>query len=403
MARVKQTRNANWKRQLVPFKEGDFAYMATKNMNFPKGTTLAECEPKHEGEWAADKIISHAKSGTDAIFEVLWLVGDKTWLPYDQVQDLNLLQPYLAAQEVNDITGLPLGAGNPPFHDPQTFLGALHFDIYKRSTPNNIHRQYQPSSQSINQENAREQLPTIYLHRYHLFEPRNATDTMTFCLDSHYECNPLLIERKDGMLQLSSVNPNLVVHPLQLLEYLEHDAAVRRRDPSADVTVPAGYAEFATAYNSVAGSNPCEFATRKPGSSTYNVDSIPLPASLLTYPFSDKRLSDLASFGLIQKDGSLNTKQWQMMKNALLRPHREAVRNQARSEARQAEKARKKRRLEEAREEAVYLARPRRDGPSQYSRRRPASPLLREPTPTSDRDADGVEDDEEMLEEPPLA
>ncbi|KAF8808244.1 hypothetical protein BYT27DRAFT_7097399, partial [Phlegmacium glaucopus] len=36
-ARVKQTRDANRKRQDVPFKERDLVYLSTKNISFPKG------------------------------------------------------------------------------------------------------------------------------------------------------------------------------------------------------------------------------------------------------------------------------------------------------------------------------------------------------------------------------
>jgi len=36
-ARVKQTHNANRKRQLVPFREGDLVYISTKNISFLKG------------------------------------------------------------------------------------------------------------------------------------------------------------------------------------------------------------------------------------------------------------------------------------------------------------------------------------------------------------------------------
>ena len=36
-ARVKQTRNANRKRQLAPFKENELVYLSSKNISFPKG------------------------------------------------------------------------------------------------------------------------------------------------------------------------------------------------------------------------------------------------------------------------------------------------------------------------------------------------------------------------------
>lgn len=36
-ARVKQTRNANQKRQVAPFEKGDLVYLSSKNITFPKG------------------------------------------------------------------------------------------------------------------------------------------------------------------------------------------------------------------------------------------------------------------------------------------------------------------------------------------------------------------------------
>ncbi|KAF8799995.1 hypothetical protein BYT27DRAFT_7067093, partial [Phlegmacium glaucopus] len=36
-SRVKQTRDANRKRQEVPFETGDFIYLSTKNIKFAKG------------------------------------------------------------------------------------------------------------------------------------------------------------------------------------------------------------------------------------------------------------------------------------------------------------------------------------------------------------------------------
>jgi len=36
-AHIKQTRNANRKHQLAPFKENELVYLSTKNISFPKG------------------------------------------------------------------------------------------------------------------------------------------------------------------------------------------------------------------------------------------------------------------------------------------------------------------------------------------------------------------------------
>jgi hypothetical protein len=49
-ARVKQTQNANQKRQPVPFKEGDLAYLSTKNISFPRGLAR-KLLPKHIGPY----------------------------------------------------------------------------------------------------------------------------------------------------------------------------------------------------------------------------------------------------------------------------------------------------------------------------------------------------------------
>ena len=149
-ARVKQTRNANRKWQLAPFKEGELVYISTKNISFPKGLAR-KLIPKYigpykiikdfknqsflidlpsplkqrgvhnvfhpsllrihipnddrlfpsrldsqltlgddsEAEWAVDKILSHSGSKENSIFEVLWRAGDVTWLPYHHVSHLN--------------------------------------------------------------------------------------------------------------------------------------------------------------------------------------------------------------------------------------------------------------------------------------------------------------------------
>ncbi|KAG2048136.1 hypothetical protein BDR06DRAFT_846313, partial [Suillus hirtellus] len=47
---VKQTRNANNKRQPCPFREGDLAYVSTKNMSFPKGLAR-KLLPKYVGPY----------------------------------------------------------------------------------------------------------------------------------------------------------------------------------------------------------------------------------------------------------------------------------------------------------------------------------------------------------------
>ncbi|KAG6875626.1 hypothetical protein C0993_008254, partial [Termitomyces sp. T159_Od127] len=147
---------------------------------------------------------------------------------------------------------------------------------------------------------------------------------------------------------LTSVDPNLVVHPLQLQEYIQYDNDICRRNVTTNIYVPAGYAEFAAAYNSSKGDNPCEFTTWDENSSSYNVDNFAIPPSLLLFPYCDPRYTDFRIFGPIKTNGDIDTDHWDMVKNALLRPHRNAVHIQARIDSRREEKANKKRRYEEA-------------------------------------------------------
>ncbi|KAG6867475.1 hypothetical protein C0993_002322 [Termitomyces sp. T159_Od127] len=77
----------------------------------------------------------------------------------------------------------------------------------------------------------------------------------------------------------------------------------------------------------------------------YNCDSFSIPRSLLTIPVFDDPYSELCTLGIIDGKGDLIEGGWANVKNALLRPHREAVRNQARSDARKAERALKKLRI----------------------------------------------------------
>lgn len=183
-ARVKQTRDANRKRQLVPFKEGDFVYLSTKNITFAKGlarklipkyigpykiirdfgnqsfklelpphlqkrgvhdvfhssllrihvpnddrlfpgrmdTQIGE-SPDSEDEWAVDIIKTHAGAGEDSIFEILWKSGDTTWMPYYQIKHLQALDAYLELMGADNVSKLVTGKGKPPRDDPQVFLG----------------------------------------------------------------------------------------------------------------------------------------------------------------------------------------------------------------------------------------------------------------------------------------
>ncbi|KAG6868176.1 hypothetical protein C0993_006783 [Termitomyces sp. T159_Od127] len=265
---------------------------------------VAEMELEHENEWAADKIVSHAGSKNDAIFEVLWRAGDKTWLPYNQAQDLNLIQPYLEAIGVNSRADLPLGTSTPSTNDLQINLGSIRLLPYKACLKSHSHSFHRTATHHNH-------LLLAYSTSHPLLASSlNPTYNMSYRPKSHYKPHPLLVVRPDGLIQLNSVDLNLVIHPLQLAKYVKFDTAVRNRVATVNQYVPAGYPKFASAYNESKGINPCEFVTKKKAASSYNTDSLSIPPSLLTFPFVDQCYHNLQVFGLTTKEGDVDTNLW---------------------------------------------------------------------------------------------
>jgi hypothetical protein len=185
---VKQTRIANRKRQVSPFKVEDLTYVSTKNMFLPKGHAR-KLIPKYIGpykivtdfgnnsyqldlparlkqrgihpvfhssllcihapnddrlfpgrletqvadfgendtEWQVDRILSHVGKGQAATFEVQWTSGDITWLPHEQVGHLAALTEYLDLLEISEITDLPRGDREPPSDDTHINCGSCSF------------------------------------------------------------------------------------------------------------------------------------------------------------------------------------------------------------------------------------------------------------------------------------
>ena len=185
-AHIKQTHNANRKRQLTPFKENNLVYISTKNITFHKGLAqklipkfigpykfLKDFKnqsflidlPAHlkqrgvhnvfhaallrihipnddrlflgrmdmqlalgkdsEGKWAVEKILAHSRSGKESVFQVQWKAGDITWLPHYQIVHLNVLPVYVNLLGVEDVSKLPKGQGTPPVDDPQIFVSFI--------------------------------------------------------------------------------------------------------------------------------------------------------------------------------------------------------------------------------------------------------------------------------------
>ncbi|KAG6877694.1 hypothetical protein C0993_005019 [Termitomyces sp. T159_Od127] len=246
----------------------------------------------------------------------------------------------MPVQNVETIANLTAGSGTPLVDDPQIFLGSLMSEgLYRdddhRLGDYRLHPKGRLKSPPSFNNLSIPTTSTYPLRQIH----------MSFCSKDHYKPHPCLAIRPDGFIQLTSIDSNLIVHPAQLVKYLDHDKAIWDHQITVDLVAPARYKEWAAAYNSSKGDNPCEFATFDIVTELYNCDSFTIPRSLLTIPFFDNRYSELCVLGIIDGKGDLIEGGWANVKNALLCPHREAVRNQARSDARKAKRALKKLRI----------------------------------------------------------
>jgi hypothetical protein len=57
-------------------------------------------------EWNISKVLTHRGDGTDAIFQLEWGTGDKTWLPYYEITKLQALEDYFEALGITRINQL---------------------------------------------------------------------------------------------------------------------------------------------------------------------------------------------------------------------------------------------------------------------------------------------------------
>ncbi|PCH41907.1 hypothetical protein WOLCODRAFT_43043, partial [Wolfiporia cocos MD-104 SS10] len=55
---------------------------------------ISELEDQ-DNEWAINKLTSHVRSGSDAVFEAVWKSGDRTWVLYSAISHLYVIRTYL--------------------------------------------------------------------------------------------------------------------------------------------------------------------------------------------------------------------------------------------------------------------------------------------------------------------
>jgi RNase H-like domain found in reverse transcriptase/Integrase zinc binding domain len=331
-SRVKQTRDANRKRQIVPFKNGDFVYLSTKNITFSKGLARKLIPkfigpykiiqdfnnqsfrielPTHlkrrgihdvfhssllkihvpnddrlfpgrmdtqigggtdaEDEWAVDKILSHAGSGDDSIFEILWKSGDVTWMPLYQIKHLQALETYLELMGVENASNLITGKGKPPHEDPQVFLGAITFGppFPSASRPSLLPDSPSPTKHSLILPSLR--FPDIkddhiflgssILNLLFIIQPitldhiHDSTTLFTIMTVNIRHPNFSRQSKTEYGMFNSVTKRRGVLHVGQIEKYLAFDRILSSGRPISQINnMPVGYLEFAEVFNNGAAS-----------------------------------------------------------------------------------------------------------------------------------------------------
>jgi transposase InsO family protein len=315
-ARVKQTRDANRKRQLAPFTDGDFVYLSTKNITFEKGLarklipkfigpykiiqdfnnqsfrielpthlkrrgvhdvfhssllkihvpnddrlfpgrmdTQIGSGPDSDDEWAVDKIKSHAGSGEDSVFEILWKSGDVTWMPHYQIRHLQALESYLELMGVDVVSKLTTGKGKPPLDDPQIFLGAMSLsppfpnELLSVPVSSPSHKPLFSSFLDIMNLTIFDFIhPSILHSNFHL--PSSSSISLEPFMRGITHPQFTRYSNTDYILTNPTSPYKRILHTGHIAKCLNYDKALRDgRTPDQVLGIPLGYDEFAEIFN----------------------------------------------------------------------------------------------------------------------------------------------------------
>ncbi|KAF8666246.1 hypothetical protein RHS04_09700 [Rhizoctonia solani] len=185
-ARVSQMVESNQHQRPSPFKQGDWVYVSTKNMRVPMGKphkllaqwigpvvidgVVKEGATYHvelpedlrrrgikaifhalllkphipykdrrfpgrnykqialleadDDKWAVEKIVGHRGKGSNAVFEIVWQTGDRTWETYRVVRHLEALKQYFEAIGVKRARDLPWAEGGDTPYDELSDSGS---------------------------------------------------------------------------------------------------------------------------------------------------------------------------------------------------------------------------------------------------------------------------------------
>ncbi|KAG6883542.1 hypothetical protein C0993_005588 [Termitomyces sp. T159_Od127] len=199
-------------------------------------------------EWAADWIVAHNETGKNAMFEVLWTAGDKTWMSYEQANELNLLDPYLELLRVEDIHHLVDRLGSPLNNDPQTYLGLISINkintCLEASTTElpKLPPSTQPSITTLEFNSTQ-----FLIHHNMGYKGHQGSNIL---IDDQPDSHPYVQQNLLNLIIMirDEAQPEkeaMCIHPLQLSLIIQYDDHVRISHGQPTCARPTGYDEVA--------------------------------------------------------------------------------------------------------------------------------------------------------------
>ncbi|KAG5335679.1 hypothetical protein C0989_000752, partial [Termitomyces sp. Mn162] len=285
------------------------------NQLFPGRLDEQIVEPE-VNKWAAECIVVHHGSKTHMMFELLWKAGDKLWMSYNQVKELELLVPYLEFLGHKKIEELiESGTGKLPLNDPQIFLGLISFIGYKgadKGEGTHVHHPTvrpptsSPASDLLSPHSCSHCISTSMAHPFgnrgkgnsnskghplhHPFVTIDSTTRMVILFDPWNPDNPL------------------VVHPLQLHIYLEYELEICQTRGHPRSPFPMGYETIANILNLANPATECQYrlAEYDHQTETWSKVKTPFPTGFLPTAFVDPCLDLLTTLRFITKQGNVD-------------------------------------------------------------------------------------------------
>ncbi|KAG6884105.1 hypothetical protein C0993_001404, partial [Termitomyces sp. T159_Od127] len=309
-------------------------YKPNDNQLFP-GCLDEQIVNEESQEWVTDKIIAHKGTHPSVMFEVLWKAGDRTWMSYEQVVDLEILTPYLDLLGIESIAKLPAGVGALPPDDPQTYLGNIRAEPLKSEGGLTCG----PSRDLLNIPLSSIHLsvidfsPSMPLHRSnrgcggrHSYHCQGiAPHGKPYDKPSSPKHPWIHQNKKTQMIHIIPPDrePEFILHPLQMEAFLKFNKKVCKNRGCTKLATHFGFNELADVFNSVSESEyRYQLATYNPKTKRWNVPAHRAESSHIHTCFVNrKHYHKLITFSLITEQGNVDPIMLKTTLAAINQPH----------------------------------------------------------------------------------